>query len=37
MNKKGVVYIITCGKCDFCYVGRTGRYLAKSLRTTVCY
>ena len=21
MNKKGVVYKIPCGKCDFCYVG----------------
>ena len=29
---KKVVYKIRCGKCDFCYVGETGRSLATRVK-----
>ena len=32
MNKKGVVYKMLCGTCDFCYVGEMCRSLAARVK-----
>ena len=34
-KKKEVVYKISCGKCNFFYVGKTDRALATRVRTSV--